>query len=175
MRDHHRKGVADISHAFKLVLEDHPKTYLYLVGDGPSRAEYQALAAVVFELGGRAIFVGHLIDPRPYMSAADIFVLASHFDPGPLVVAEARHAGCAIVATEVDGIPEMLDDGLSGLLVPPRQPEIMARALKQLLSDPLEIERYAAHAKRNVEQFTVERVCRDMERVYAEILVREAS
>ena len=171
---HHRKGIADLLHAFKLVLADHPKTYLYLVGEGPSRAEYEALAASL-GLGGRAIFVGHLIDPRPYMSAADIFVLASHFDPGPLVVAEARHAGCAIVATEVDGIPEMLDDGLSGILVPPRQPEIMARALKQLLSDPPEIERYAALAKRNVERFTVERVCRDMERVYGEILVREAS
>lgn len=165
---HHRKGVADLLHAFKLVLADHPEAHLYLVGEGPSRAEYEALAASL-GLGGRAVFVGHLIDPRPYMLAADIFVLASHFDPGPLVVAEARHAGCAIVATEVDGIPEMLDDGLSGILVPPKQPDALARALKQLLSNQPEIERYAALAKKNVERFAIERVCWDTERVYGEI------
>jgi len=171
---HHRKGIADLLHAFKLVLADHPKTYLYLVGEGPSRAEYESVAANL-GLGGRAVFVGHLIDPRPYMFAADIFVLASHFDPGPLVIAEARHARCAIVATSVDGIPEMLDNGLSGILVPPQQPEVLARALKQLLSNPPEIERYAALAKRNSERFAIERVCWDMERVYGEILRYNAS
>jgi len=65
---HHRKGIADLLHAFKLVLADHPKTYLYLVGEGPSRAEYESVAANL-GLGGRAVFVGHLIDPRPYMFA----------------------------------------------------------------------------------------------------------
>ena len=164
---HRRKGIADLLQAFKLILPDHPGAHLYLIGEGPSRQEYETLAADL-GLGAHAVFPGPLIDPRPYLHAADIFILASHSDPGPLVIAEARHAGCAVIATNVDGIPEMLNDGSAGILVPPRQPAALARALDHLLTDPAEAKKYAALAQKNVEQFTIERVCLDMERVYAE-------
>jgi glycosyltransferase involved in cell wall biosynthesis len=64
----------------------------------------------------------------------------------------------------------MLDHGEAGILVMPRKPEALAAALRRLLDDPALLQEYAARAKRGVERFTVERVCCDMEKVYAELL-----
>jgi glycosyltransferase involved in cell wall biosynthesis len=171
---HHRKGLIDLLNAFKLVAAAHPAAHLYLVGDGPSREEYQALA-LALGLADRTTFAGFQEDPRSYLAGADIFVLASHADPGPLVIAEARNAGCAIVATNVDGIPEMLDFGAAGILVPPKDPTALAQALNGLIADPAEMQRYATLAKQGAERFTIERVCRDMDVVYAEIAPRAAA
>jgi len=166
---HHRKGVADLLHAFKVVNTDVPASHLYILGEGPSREEYEALSRTL-GLESNVHFLGYRDDPREYLYAADIFVLASHADPGPLVIAEARNAGCAIVATDVDGIPEMLDHGEAGILVPPKQPERIAEAIVGLLSDPAELQKYSELSKRNVERFTIDRVCRELDAIYAELV-----
>ncbi len=166
---HHRKGVADLIEAFKLVSFRFPLAELHILGEGPSQAEYEALAKSL-GLSGRVHFLGYRADPREYLFPADIFVLASHSDPGPLVIAEARNAGCAIVATNVDGIPEMLDHGEAGILVPPAQPEQLARAIEQLLESPENMRRFSELAEINVERFSVQRVCREMDTVYAELI-----
>jgi glycosyltransferase involved in cell wall biosynthesis len=165
---HHRKGVPDLLRGFQIVHQEFPAARLYLTGEGPSLVEYQALAK---ELGiaEATSFLGFHHDPREYLYAADIFVLASHAEPGPLAIAEARGAGCAIVATNVDGIPEMLDHGAAGILVPPHQPESIAKALLQLLSEPETLAGYAAVAKQNTDRFTINRVCREMDDIYQEI------
>jgi len=170
---HHRKGLIDLLHAFKQVAAAHPAAHLYLVGEGPSRIEYEALAQSL-GLQNRTTFTRFQADPRIYLADADIFVLASHADPGPLVIAEARHAGCAMIATNVDGIPEMLDHGAAGILVPPKDPVALAQALNKLIADPAEMQRYAALAKRGAERFTIDRVCRDMDAIYAEIVPHAA-
>ncbi len=165
---HHRKGVADLINAFKIVSLQFPETQLYIIGEGPSRSEYEALSESL-GLDGCIHFMGYHADPREYLYPADIFVLASHSDPGPLVIAEARNAGCAIVASNVDGIPEMLDHGEAGILVPPAEPELLAAALTKLLSDPEEIRRFSCRAKANIERFTVDRVCREIDVIYERI------
>ncbi|MDD2875832.1 MAG: glycosyltransferase family 4 protein [Acidiphilium sp.] len=166
---HPRKGIGDLLHAFRMVKSDFPAAHLYILGEGPSESEYRELATSI-GLSGSAHFLGYQNDPREYLSSADIFVLASHSDPGPLVIAEARNAGCAIVATDVDGIPEMLDRGQAGILVPPKQPEMIARAVGGLLADDAALQKYSGLAKKNSERFTIERVCRDMDKIYAELL-----
>ncbi len=165
---HPRKGISDLLHAFALLRQTNPNVHLYLAGEGPMLQSYKELA-VKLGLGASAVFLGFCEDPRRYLFAADIFVLASHADPGPLVLAEARNAGLAIIASNVDGIPAMLDYGEAGILVPPRQPEALAAALHRLIDEPALLQEYAARARRRVEWFTVERVCRDMEKVYAEL------
>lgn len=166
---HHRKGIPDLLHAFRLVLQHFPEARLYLAGEGPSREEYEVLAQ---ELGIAAAtnFLGFQSDPREYLYPADIFVLASHAEPGALVIAEARDAGCAIVGTNVDGIPEMLDHGAAGILVPPRQPEALAEALLRLLSDQELLARHVARAKEHADRYSIQRVCRDMNEVYQELV-----
>lgn len=166
---HHRKGVSDLLNAFSIVHSRFSSANLYLVGSGPSLTEYKTLSEQL-GISMRTHFLGHQDDPREYLSAADIFVLASHADPGPLVIAEARNAGCAIVATNVDGIPEMLNSGAAGIMVPPKRPDLIAQAINNLLSDPAELEKYTRMARQNADHFTVGRVCRDMDEIYAELV-----
>ena len=99
----------------------------------------------------------------------NIVVLASHADPGPLVIAEARRAGLGIVATAVDGIPEMLDFGTAGVLVPPKSPEALSQAILEFIEDGSKLSEFGARAAENTERFTIERVCRDLDGVYAEL------
>ncbi len=166
---HHRKGVADLITAFEVVHRTFGEAHLYLLGEGPSLEEYQALA-VQLGVGDVVHFLGFLDDPRPYLYSCDIFVLASHADPGPLVIAEARRAGLAIVATNVDGIPEMLDHGRAGILIPPRAPEQLAAAISSLLEDPAKIETYRQAARKDTDRFTISRVRKDVDAIYDEIL-----
>ena len=166
---HPRKGISDLLEAFSIVRETYPEAHLYLLGEGPCQEEYEATAKSL-NLEYSAHFLGFRDDPREYLSAADIFVLASHSDPGPLVIAEARNAGCAIVATNVDGIPEMLDHGAAGLLVPPRDPMTLAAAIEGLLADRAKLKKYSDMARRNVERFTISRVCQEMDEVYRELV-----
>jgi glycosyltransferase involved in cell wall biosynthesis len=166
---HPRKGIIDLLRAFKIVHSQFLETHLYLLGEGPCQSEYEALA-IELGLSECAHFLGYRDDPREFLFASDIFVLASHADPGPLVIAEARNASCAIVATNVDGIPEMLDRGAAGILVPPKQPEALAAAIIGLLADDTRLQEYAAAAKHNVERFTILRVCKEMDEIYRELV-----
>jgi glycosyltransferase involved in cell wall biosynthesis len=166
---HPRKGIADLLHAFKIVKNTHPEAHLYLLGEGPCQEEYEALAKEL-DIADRVNFLGFRDDPREYLFAADIFVLASHSDPGPLVIAEARNAGCAIVATNVDGIPEMLDHGAAGLLVPPKEPSAIASAINGLLADRVRLEKYSELARRDVNRFTISRVCQEIDEIYRELV-----
>ena len=166
---HPRKGISDLLHAFSIVRQTSPEAHLYLLGEGPCQEEYEALAESL-DIADSTHFLGFRDDPREYLSAADIFVLASHSDPGPLVIAEARNAGCAIIATNVDGIPEMLDHGAAGLLVPPKDPASLAAAIEGMLADRAELEKYSEMAKKNVERFSISRVCQEIDVVYRELV-----
>ncbi|CAL8473812.1 glycosyltransferase family 4 protein [Caballeronia sp. S22] len=176
-----RKGIADLLQAFALVREQSAserefmsEPHLYLVGDGPERASMEALAA---ELGIAEVthFTGFVADARPYLASADIFALLSREDPGPLVIAEAREAGCAIVATRVGGIPEMLDDGAAGLLVTAGDIEQAAAKLRWLLLDRQARGQLAARARQNLQPLSVERVCGEYMAVYQQTLKERES
>ncbi|WP_250513316.1 glycosyltransferase family 4 protein [Caballeronia sp. INDeC2] len=167
-----RKGIADLLQAFARVREQSAserefmaEPHLYLVGDGPDRASMEALAA---ELGIAELthFAGFVADARPYLAGADIFALLSREDPAPLVIAEAREAGCAIVATRVGGIPELLDDGAAGVLVPAGDIEQAAAKLRWLLLDRQARGQLAARARQNLQQHSVERVCSEYMAIY---------
>jgi glycosyltransferase involved in cell wall biosynthesis len=93
-----------------------PPMRLMLVGDRRANEPLRALARHL-GLSEIVVFCGHRADVRPYYSAADLFVLASHSEGSPNVLLEAMDAGVPIVATRVGGIPEMLTDERSALLV----------------------------------------------------------
>jgi len=163
---HPRKGVSDLLDAFAIVRQRHPGVHLTVVGEGPHAAEYRAAAQPIADA---VTFVGPQDNPRSYLLAADIFVLPSHSDPAPLVISEAREAGCAIVATAVDGIPELLNGGRSGILVPPRDPAALADAISSLLADPGHLATWRNNSQIEIEELTIERVAADTLRVYREI------
>ena len=162
-----RKGIGDLIGAFSAVANDYPDAHLYLVGDGPDRARFEAQARRT-AVADRIHFEGFQRDPTPWLRAADIFVLASHRESFPIVLGEARAAGCAIIARAVDGVPEALDWGRAGLLVdpvalPPIDPAGMPgwrfiEPIERLLSDPTAREALRRGAREGLERFHVSRM-----------------
>ncbi|WP_244825374.1 glycosyltransferase family 4 protein [Caballeronia sp. TF1N1] len=176
-----RKGITDLLHAFALLREQSmhdrefiPEPHLYLVGDGPDRGAMETLAAEL-DLGATVHFTGFVADPRPYLAEADVFALLSLQDPSPLVIAEAREAGCAIVATRIGGIPELLDGGAAGVLVPDGNSAEAAAKLRWLLLDSQARGQLSARARQNLHQLSVERVSNEYLTIYQETLAERAS
>ncbi len=162
---HPRKGVVDLIAAFKTAHSAFPAARLYIVGSGPMEDEYHELARQT-GCGDAITFVGSVDDPYPYMLAADIFVLPSLADPAPLVISEAREAGCAIIGTKVDGIPQLLEFGEAGILVPPSAPEMLATALINLLGDPAKLKDWREKSQLRIDNLTIERVALETTAVY---------
>jgi glycosyltransferase involved in cell wall biosynthesis len=163
-----RKGIEELIAAFNLVAPDYPNAHLYLVGDGPDRKTFEQQAAQSPHRD-RIHFEGFQSDPRAYMLASDIFVLASRRESFGLVLTEAREAGCAIIATDVDGIPEALEGGHAGILVRPRDPAGLAAALSLLLGDEELRRDWQRKARQNTEHFTAARMAQEVEQVYCEL------
>ena len=164
-----RKGVDLLIDAFHAIAGDFPSCQLYIIGDGPDRPAFE-LQANCGHGAERIHFEGFRSGPMAYMRAADIFVLASRREPFGLVLAEARAAGAAIVAADVDGIPEVLDGGRAGRLVPPGDVPALAQALRQLLADEGELAAWRARAGGNLDWLGVERMCRETCAVYDDAL-----
>jgi glycosyltransferase involved in cell wall biosynthesis len=163
------KGVGDLIAAFSQLNPRGPKPYLYIVGDGIGRSKFER-QAMAGPGADRIVFCGFITDPAAVLRNADIFVLVSHREGFGLVLAEAREAGCAIVASDVGGIPEVLDGGAAGLLVAARSPQRLAAALTQLIEDPLARNSWGAKASSNLEWLSSVRMARETVAVYEEIL-----
>lgn len=163
-----RKGIAELIAAFEQIALDFPAANLYIVGDGPDRLLFEAQAQST-SVAERIHFEGFQPQPQRYLLSTDIFVLASHREPFGLVLSEARGAGCAIVATDVDGIPEALDKGQAGILVPPRDSQALAAGLAQLLAHPHILDSWKERAKNNLEWLNIARVNNETLAVYREL------
>lgn len=168
---HRRKGVADLLHAFRRVTEVTPEWFLNVIGDGPDRAEMEELARSL-HLEEKVSFLGNVPHVRPALEQSEIFVLASYADPCSLALAEARYAGCALVATEVGGTPELLGFGCHGALVPPGNHVALAAALLELTGDAEKLAFRRGAAKEGSEYLTNSRLYHDYQQVYESALTR---
>jgi glycosyltransferase involved in cell wall biosynthesis len=160
-----RKGISVLLKAFESVAAGVPDAHLYLVGEGPDRAGFEAEAALLASRE-RIHFEGYQGEPQRYLRASDVFVLASFSDPFPLVIPEAREAGCAIVASRVDGIPQALDDGNAGLLFTAGNDAELAEQLRSLLTDPEKRSEWSARARHNLAWLRADRVAAETLAVY---------
>lgn len=129
------KGHPVLLRAFRQVLGDLPAARLILVGDGPTRPDAERISA---ELGiaESVRFLGAVQDVWPWYQRAHVAVVPSLTEPFGIVAAEAMAAGLPVVASRVEGLPEVVDDGETGLLVDPADADGLATALTLLLSDP---------------------------------------
>lgn len=128
------KGHSTLLRAFAEIPDSNRYT-LVLVGDGPMRGELEDLAA---ELGirERVHFSGAVDDVWPVLAEADLLVLPSLYEALGTVVMEAMASGLPVVASRVGGVPELVEEGVTGLLVPPGDHSLLAAALGELLADP---------------------------------------
>jgi glycosyltransferase involved in cell wall biosynthesis len=166
-----RKGVHVLLDAFETVAGAHAEANLYFVGEGSERAALDARRRES-RFAERIHLVGFQPEPAGYLRAADVFVLASLREPFGLAALEARGAGCAVVVTSVDGLPETVDHGESGIIVPPGDADALAGVLAGLLQDPAELAGWRERAGRGLERFSAERMARDTVAVYREALER---
>jgi L-malate glycosyltransferase len=156
--------------AARRVADTLPEARFLLVGDGPRRAEVESLIETL-DLGDRVVLAGLREDPRPYFAALDVFLMSSEFEGLPLALLEAMAYGLPVVATAVGGVPEVLSDGIDGRLVPFGAVGELADRVAELISDEALRGRLAAAARQRVrDQFSVERMAREIEAIYDDIL-----
>jgi glycosyltransferase involved in cell wall biosynthesis len=130
----HEKGHVDLLRALARLRERVSAFHLVIVGEGPQRTPIEA-ARRRLNLEGHVTLVGHQEDVRPYYALADVFVLPSHSEGSPNALLEAMMAARPIVATRVGGVPEIVSDEDTALLVSPRNAAEMAHALARVLDD----------------------------------------
>lgn len=170
------KGVHVLVDAFERAVraDRHPGARLRIYGSGPGFAELEERAAGT-GVGARIELIGHLEgDIADALSSVSVFAFPSLHEGFPYAILEAMRAGCAIVATAVGGVPEAIEDGVSGLLVPPGDAVALAGALDRLLSDPpLRGELGAAARARFESEFTLDRMCEQVDVLLDRLAARE--
>lgn len=151
------KALSVLLAAHALVLERLPDTHLVIAGDGECRHELEQRAREL-ALDGKLHFLGRRNDVDSILRAADVGALSSDSEGTPLFIAECMANNTPVVATAVGGVPEVIEDGRTGLLVPRRDPAALADALTRLLTDPSERGRMAGEAWRRLGRFTLDAV-----------------
>ena len=156
--------------AARLILDEHPMTHFIIVGDGPLREEL-VLRCEALGLREAVHFTGLQDDVRPYLAAMNVFMVSSLFEGLPVALLEAMSMRCAIVATGVGGIPEVIRSGWNGSIVQPGNPQELYEHASRLLGDPREAARFGSMARETVERrFQIKRMTEELESIYAETL-----
>lgn len=166
------KGYPFLLEAARVVLAKHSQVRFLFVGFGPLADEIRARAE---EIPGheRIIFAGARSDIAELLAAMDIFVLASIREGFPNVLLEAMAACKPVVATKVGGIPELVDSGRDGFLVPPQNGEALAKAVLALVQDPERARRFGREARIKIERgFSLERMVDEYESLYLSLWPR---
>jgi glycosyltransferase involved in cell wall biosynthesis len=128
------KGHPTLLEAWPQVLRACPDTYLLIVGEGSRRDALEAQAREL-RIAHRVVFTGRRDDVPAVTAALDVAVLPSYREAQGMVILEAMALSRPVVASNVGGIPEMIEDGVTGLLVPPRDPSALATAIVRLLTN----------------------------------------
>ena len=165
-----QKGHRYLLLAFPAILAGHPEARLVLAGEGPERA---ALEAEARRLGidGRVLFLGHRDDVATILAALDLFAFPSLWEGMPMALLEAMSLALPVVAARGVGVDEAVTDGVTGLLVAPRDVEGTAAALLRLLRDPAEAARLGDAARCRVhERYALGRVADQFDRLYRRVL-----
>ncbi|WP_279165375.1 glycosyltransferase [Thermus scotoductus] len=129
-----QKDPFSLIQAFSIATSHNGRLRLLLVGDGPLRRELEDRVKAL-GLEDRVRFLGLRTDVPEILAAADAFILSSRWEGNPLSVMEAMAAGKPVIATAVGGVPELVQDGKSGVLVPPGDVEALAEAILRLAGD----------------------------------------
>ena len=163
------KGHAGLLRAARLVLERRPDARFLIVGGGPMHAELLDQAAKL-GIAGACVFSGPRHDVHDLIAAMDIFVLPSLAEGIPMALLEAMALGKPVAATAVGGVPEVIQDRVTGMLVPPDDERALADACLQLTADREWASTVGARGRRLVEErFSHERSGRALLAAYRSV------
>ena len=163
------KRIQDLVYAMRIVTKEVPDARLVLVGNGPERHKIERLVDRL-DLGKHVDFTGFRSDISHLLGCTDVVVLCSETESTPLTLLEGMSCGLPVVATEVGGIPEIVENGVNGYLVPPKHPEAIAEKILELNADPKLRRRLGGAARERIlDQYTIERIVGQYVDVYEEI------
>jgi glycosyltransferase involved in cell wall biosynthesis len=144
----------------------HSRCGLVVIGDGPEREVLRARATAL-SLDGAVVWLGPRGDVRELLPGFDVYVNSSISEGISLTLLEAMSAELPVVATRVGGTPEVVVDGETGLLCPPRSPEALCHQLERLIGDPASAARYGRAGRSRVcECFTLDRMVEQYAALY---------
>lgn len=160
--------------ALALLVQDLPQTELWLVGEGDRKEILEKMASILCPPGSVRFFPGRA-DVRPLLEQASLLALSSVHEALPNVLLEAMAMGLPVVATKVGGVPEAIQHGQTGWLVPPRDPAALAAALRQLLASPETRRTFGLAGRRKaMEGFSLEGMRRGYEAVLQRLLISKS-
>lgn len=161
-----RKDIPTLLKAMTNVLKVFPETKLLIVGDGNLQTNLEDLSKEL-EIYKNVVFCGRREDIPEIMKIIDIYVLSSISEGTSVSLLEAMAAKKPVVATNVGGNPKVIQDGISGILVPPQNPEILAEKIISLLGNPEKCMKMGEEGyKRVKEKFSLQRMVSDYEMLY---------
>lgn len=164
------KGQDVLIDAFASLLSEFPDARLVLVGDGPMRSRLED-AVRSLGIGSHVIFAGAVNEPWSYLSKADAFAAPSRSEALGIAVIEAMAAGLPVVASNVGGLPELVQDGVTGYLVPPGDDRVLTESLGRLLRDSSTRHRMASAGRRAAESLKMETMCDSYFELYERLMV----
>ena len=169
-----QKALDVLLRATRILVGEFPQLKVLIAGEGDMR---EALGELAHELGidDNVEFLGVRTDVPDVLSALDVAVSSSDFEGSPLSVMEYMEAARPVVATRVGGVPDLIDDGVHGLVVEPQNPEAFAAAVAELLGDP---ERAREMGRRGQErrraEFDIDVMVKRLEELYTELTAKAA-
>ncbi len=173
-RLHPAKGQQYFLEAAAIVRASHPTAKFLLVGSGPLESELRQQAQQL-GVAGNVIFTGYISHVEKVFAVSDIVCLPSLAEGMGLVLLEAMYFAKPVVASRVGGIPEVVKNGVNGLLVPPADPILLAAAIRRLLDDPTFAAKLGAAGQASFEQFSLRKMVERTGEVYKELLQQKTS
>lgn len=164
--DHSHKGQGTIIEAARAIQDSHPNLLFVLVGNGKDESKLRRSAE-----GLRNIeFVGYVENVGDYLSAFDVFIYPSLREGLGSSLLDAMHFGLPIVASRVGGIPEIVEDQVNGLLIPPSSPQDLVAALQRIVEDDPLREAMRRENSHKAAQYGVARMAASYETIYRGLL-----
>jgi glycosyltransferase involved in cell wall biosynthesis len=164
------KGHTFLIRAAHTVIQRHPSAHVIILGRGELENSLKNEAAIL-GISDRVHLLGYRTDTVDWLGVMNVFVLASLSEGLPLSLLEAMAASLPVVVTDVGGMPEVVRHGETGFIVPPSDPETLARKIFFLMGDPKRASRYGAAGKfLAAERFSIDRMANEYRSVYDDAL-----
>jgi glycosyltransferase involved in cell wall biosynthesis len=165
-----QKGFEYFIEAIPEVLKEFKEAKFLIVGDGPLENKLK-VAGKKLKIDDKIIFTGFKREIKEVLTAIDIFVIPSLLEGLPMILLESMAMAKPIIATDIEGMQEVLENGITGLLVPPRDPKVLSESIIELLNHRDKAYLIGATARKVVEErFSVDVMVQRVEGVYEELL-----
>jgi len=164
-----RKGVSTFINAAKIIVQDYPKARFLIIGRGPLKNNLENQVKSL-KLQNQVIFCDYVENITDAYQVFNLMVLPSLTEGLPAVLLEAMAFGVPVVATSVGGVPEIIEDGVSGILIPPKNPQALAEAAVKIYKNAKLSSEMTKNAHIRLEKyFTIDETVRQYEKLYKEL------